>query len=117
VQITLVNKTEEIMFNKRVYALVLALIVILSVQAFAQAQEVPPTDIATQLRYLETYNIPELRVDPLWYTATHHGLSLAEVNCVCAHGYLATYNIHGLEDDPMWRGVLAEYALVDNTDL
>jgi hypothetical protein len=99
------------MLNRWCFIFVLSLMLVLTIAA--QAQEPYSAEIPTNLGYLTTYNIPELRFDPVWYAATHSGLSGNSRLCVCNHGYLVTYDIFRLPDDPFWHEVLAEFVITD----
>ncbi|MBZ0298946.1 MAG: hypothetical protein K8J31_04350 [Anaerolineae bacterium] len=104
------------MMNRRFFTIVLALVVVFVLVLPAQAQEdIPVSEFATRMGYLATYDIVQLRFDPLWYIITHPGQPSNATMCVCNHAYLTTYGIAGLENDPLWTSGAVEFAAADRT--
>ena len=96
------------MFKKKtfIYTLALTFVFLFAILVIAQSGTLAPTEqrIATDLRYLETYNINQLNHDPLWHTATQPEALFPHTLYVQQDlAYLTTYNIAGLEDDPLWQ--------------
>lgn len=106
------------MFNRKLFIITLALASMFLIVVAAQAQDEPSPveiNIATNLRYLETYNIPELRYDPLWHRAMNPAPEYPAMACVNKVRYLATYGIEDLYDDPLWREAEAEFVVAMTT--
>ena len=106
------------MFSKKIYAITLTpiFVFLFTILTIAQTHVTDELDIATDLRYLETYNITELRYDPLWHAAINpEELNPTTLSVQNDLAYLTTYNIVGLEDDPLWRS-LDETQLVAQAD-